>query len=288
MEQLNQRKGKITEARVSAILGNDSLRSRQDVMRSMVREWFDLTAEDKKKRAGHGDHEQLALAKAEFEAQTGMVVSKGGFYTHANNSLFGASIFGFLSDDHVDIICCQPTDNNTIINAQEYLRNHRLDDDRIQFQLHCTNTEICHFIVKTPQGIDSTAIVRDDHWMKINKSTLNHFISEFLTIVNSDKLAKPYLTELEYNASEDSEWLALAQERLTLKNQFDELNKTLKDINNQLIAFAKKKDCKVVGGGIKAFKATRKGAVQYAKIPELKGVNMDKYRKKDVEYWSIR
>ena len=117
---------------------------------------------------------------------------------------------------------------------------------------------------------------------------LNNFLSRLLKIVSSEKLSKPYLQEREYNAEQDTEWLALAQKRLVLKEELDDVNKALKTINNQLIAFAKKKDCKVVGGGVQAFKVLRKGAVQYAKIPELKAINMDKYRKKDAEYWSVR
>jgi hypothetical protein len=124
--------------------------------------------------------------------------------------------------------------------------------------------------------------------METHNNTLNRFTAEFLKVVNSKKRSQPYLSVSEYNADEDSEWLALAQERLVIKTKLDELNKTLKGINHQLIDFAKDKDCKVVGGGIQAFKMVRKGAIQYAKIPELKAVAMDQYRKKDAEYWSVR
>jgi hypothetical protein len=166
--------------------------------------------------------------------------------------------------------------------------NHHRHYNTVQFQLHCTGATICHFIVQTPQGIDSTTVTCNPNWMKENKETFNHFLADFLKIVNSEKLSKPYLTEREYNASEDQEWLALAQERILLKTKLDALNKALKTTNTKLTAFAKNKDCKVVGGGVQAFKTLRKGAIQYAKIPELSGVNMESYRKKDAEYWSVR
>jgi hypothetical protein len=288
MEQVTPYKGKITPSIVSAILGSDPLQSRTDIMRSMVRKWHKATPEGKKNGDSSCDQEQLLIAKTEFEAKTGMVVSDGGFYTHPDNSLFAASIFGFLSDDIVMILCYPSPASNVLVNAKAYLENNRTHYDKVQFQLHCAYADICHFIVKTPQGIDSTAVTRDDYWMKSNKNTLNRFLADFLKIVNSKKLTKPYCTEWEYNADEDEEWLSLAQERVILKSKLDELNKALKKTNDKLIAFAQKKDCKVSGSGIQAFKMVRKGAIQYAKISELKDINMDKYRKKDAEYWTVR
>jgi len=288
MAMLKQNKGKITEAMVSAILGSDPSQSRNDVMRLMVIEWQGLTPEITiNSKVCCGD-KQLIQAKTEFERRTGMVIDSGGVYQHPDNSLLSASIVGFLSDDIVEVVCYQPEDNTAPINAQDYLMNHHAHYNTVQFKLHCTGAAICHFIVQTPQGIDSTTMTCNPNWMKENKGTFNHFLADFLKIVNSEKLSKPYLTEREYNASEDQEWLALAQERILLKTKLDTLNKALKMTNGKLTAFAKKKDCKVFGGGVQAFKTLRKGAIQYAKIPELSGINMESYRKKDAEYWSVR
>lgn len=288
MKQRNQQQGKITTLTISAILGSNSLLSRQNVMRLMVREWHGATPEPHKSSLLTPDPQHLALAKSAFEEKTGMVIDQGGFYTHADEPFLGASITGFLSDDTVEIIFPPSSDNNSMINAQNYIKNNCLYHDIIQLQLHCVGADICHFIVCTPHGIDSTIVKRSEQWMETHKTTLHDFIATFLKIINSKKLSQPYLSATEYNADHDSEWLALAQERLMVKTKLDQLNKTLKDINNQLIDFAKKKECKVVGGGIQAFKMVRKGAIQYAKIPELKNVAIDQYRKKDAEYWSVR
>lgn len=73
MATLKQNKGKITEARVSAILGSDPSQSRNDVMRLMVREWHGLTPEINNNRIVQCGDKQLIQAKAEFETRTGMI-----------------------------------------------------------------------------------------------------------------------------------------------------------------------------------------------------------------------
>jgi len=42
------------------------------------------------------------------------------------------------------------------------------------------------------------------------------------------------------------------------------------------------------GQGLITKKKTRKGDVQYAKVPELKGVDLDQYRGKESTYWEVR
>lgn len=287
MESLAQNKSTITEANVSAILGRSQYQSQQDITRMMVREWYGLTPEPTN-TVKECDQEHLILIKAVFEKETGMTITNGGYYQHPDNNFFNVWIAGFLADDIIEIQCPTSIHGNAKVNAQEYLENHRMYYDKVQFQLHCTGAEVAHFIIWSEKSMDSTPVSRDPHWMEENKQVLNSFLSRLLKIVSSEKLSKPYLQEREYNAEQDTEWLALAQKRLALKEQLDDVNKELKTINNQLTAFAKKKKCTVVGGGVKAFKVLRKGAVQYAKIPELKDINMDKYRKKDAEYWSVR
>lgn len=287
MDSLAQNKSTITESNVSAILGRSHHQSQQDITRMMVREWHGLTPDSLYTVKGC-DQEHLATIKAVFEKETGMTITNGSHYQHPDNSFFNVWVVGFLADDIVEIQCPASIRGNTQVNAREYLENNRMCHDKIQFQLHCTGAEMAHFIIWSEKSMDSMPVLRDPDWMATNKQALNGFLSRLLKIVSSEKLSKPYLEEREYNADQDAEWLALAKKRLVLKEQIDHSSKTLKTINDQLTAFAKKKNCKVVGGGVQAFKILRKGAVQYAKIPELKGVNMDKYRKKESEYWNVR
>jgi hypothetical protein len=56
-------------------------------------------------------------------------------------------------------------------------------------------------------------------------------------------------------------------------------------LRGQLISLSQNQNS--AGGGVRVSKLTRKGNVDYKKIPELKAVNLDEYRKAPMEYWKI-
>ena len=42
------------------------------------------------------------------------------------------------------------------------------------------------------------------------------------------------------------------------------------------------------GSGICLTKTTRKGAIDYSSIPEIKEIDLEKYRKPSCEFWTVR
>jgi len=56
-------------------------------------------------------------------------------------------------------------------------------------------------------------------------------------------------------------------------------------IRKQLIALAADENCR--GNGIRLQKTVTKGRVEYGDIPELKGVNLDPYRKEQTISWRV-
>lgn len=42
-----------------------------------------------------------------------------------------------------------------------------------------------------------------------------------------------------------------------------------------------------IGSGLRVSKCIRKGSIDYAKVPELKSIDLEQYRKKPMEYWRI-
>lgn len=91
----------------------------------------------------------------------------------------------------------------------------------------------------------------------------------------------------------DPEWADLDDEELaysftTLKEEIDRKSKTLNDMKSKLIERAKSAGTNLRGHGIEVRQKTRKGSVDYAKVPELKGVDLEPYRKKDSTFWEVR
>jgi hypothetical protein len=59
-----------------------------------------------------------------------------------------------------------------------------------------------------------------------------------------------------------------------------------KQFRDQLIKLCDGKSSK--GGGVKIMKITTKGSVDYSAIPELEGVDLEKYRKTSKENWRFK
>ncbi len=96
-------------------------------------------------------------------------------------------------------------------------------------------------------------------------------------------LEEPGLEENDYLKMDNVEWNLTVDEYLSVKKQLKELEDKEKSYRNMLIDLSGNQNC--MGGGIKLLKVFRKGTVDYAKIPELKNVDLDIYRKPMVESW---
>lgn len=70
----------------------------------------------------------------------------------------------------------------------------------------------------------------------------------------------------------------LTQKRKMLEVQEAQAIAELKELSSNLNS---------VGGGFKYESSTRAGTVDYKAIPQLKGVNLDIYRKPAVVYWKL-
>lgn len=94
-------------------------------------------------------------------------------------------------------------------------------------------------------------------------------------------LEEPELIDRDYVKRGDEEWENLAQELKTILKIEDRKE----EIRKRLIALSG--GLNSMGGGIKLSKVRRKGTVDYKSIPELSGVNLEKYRKSSIETYRI-
>ena len=91
----------------------------------------------------------------------------------------------------------------------------------------------------------------------------------------------PELISRDYVCRTDAKWSKLAERLLVIK----ELQKEEEEIKKELIKLAEGKNS--MGGGVKLSKCLRKGAVDYKKIPQLEGMDLEPFRKKSSEFWRI-
>jgi putative phage-type endonuclease len=101
---------------------------------------------------------------------------------------------------------------------------------------------------------------------------------------------EPPLTDADYkDMSSDEEFKQLAKAFKDVSARKKEAEETLSAIKKDLDKLLKSKDItKGMGHGLRLNKYQRKGSVEYKKIPELEGVNLEEYRKKPVNVFDVR
>lgn len=95
----------------------------------------------------------------------------------------------------------------------------------------------------------------------------------------------PTLQKGDYKEMENMEWKTLADGYILLEKEIKAREEKKDVIRKQLIAMAGDTNC--FGAGIKLQKTITRGRVTYENIPELKGVNLDPYRKESTVSWRI-
>jgi putative phage-type endonuclease len=96
-------------------------------------------------------------------------------------------------------------------------------------------------------------------------------------------LEEPELITEDFVEKTDADWNVAVSEYLTAKKKLKECEELEGAARSHLIQLSDGKNCE--GGGIRISKHLRKGFVDYSAIPELKNVNLDKYRKPSIESW---
>lgn len=83
----------------------------------------------------------------------------------------------------------------------------------------------------------------------------------------------------------DQEWIRIAQEC----RKIQEVRRSIEEKESLLIAQLKlvSKGMNSKGGGFIFTKTLRKGSIEYNRIPELKGIDLESYRKAQVESWKL-
>lgn len=91
------------------------------------------------------------------------------------------------------------------------------------------------------------------------------------------ELKPPKLTERDYQVIEEQEALKKSQKILELRKKLDAIHDELDPLEQELKEQYCKDTCALIGD-LKFTRFVRKGIVNYNLVPELKGVNLDKYR----------
>lgn len=281
-EWLDARKMRVTASNVGAILGLDPFRTRDDVMRSMVRDALGAEREFKGNVATEWGTFNEKGARQQFEMETGLKVKECGFFEFED--WLGASPDGLIGDDHIVEIKCpyslrkdDPTKFKPLSEQAHYYA-------QIQIQLLCANRSRAYFYQWAPFGTDMTYVQRSNSWLDENITELQRFHKSFLYDLeyHHERYLEPKRAVIDTPKAHK-----MIQEYDDLKEQIELAQLRQKELLADIVDLARERDAEFAGR--KLTRVTREGSVSYAKaIKELApDADLSQWRGLPTSYWKL-
>jgi putative phage-type endonuclease len=281
-----KRKGRVTASAIGAIMGVNPYQSRDDVLRRMVRDHFGAEPEFTGNAATQHGHDHEAIAIEDYEIQNGVEVQQDpDFVVHPEFDWLGCTPDGLIYDDGlIEVKCPYHAKKPYTLADKEFYKL------QCYLQLVVTDREYLDFYCWTPneQHQERVFLAGAKLWFVNSYNEIESFYKKYLETISDEKKAQPYLEDLEVDLSHDEEWLSNAAEYAEAKAEFEAAKERMDSAKASLLAIAKGQDRKCTGGGVMAYKSERKGNVNYKKVPELKGVDLDGYRGKSITVWTVK
>lgn len=281
-EWFDARRGKLTGSSVGAALGLNPWKTPDDLIRQMVRDYHGAESEFQGNIAtAHGNlHEPLAVM--DYTAETGNIVDECGFFVHPEHEWLGASPDGLIDDDGVLEVKC-PFGLRNKKGADLVFKSAKDQPHyfaQMQIEMACTGRAYTDFYQWTKHGDSLEPVEFSQKWFDDNLPALESFYKRYLSEIDNPAHLEPLLKEVNTLGAK-----SLLDEYDQISATIDDATARKKEIMAELVALSK--DRNAVIHGRKLTKVERKGNVQYAKIPELKGLDLEPYRGKSSEYWKL-
>lgn len=227
----------------------------------------------------YGKRKEAEALKA-YEDYTGLLVStneKDTLVYHPEKNFMMSSLDGITFDKTMAVEIKNPCGQD-----HDIAKSGKIPEKyypQVQHQLACLGFNMLHYFSYREGDFSLVEVERDQPYIDMLYKEEKKFWDQVLN------LESPDLSERDYNLFDDQEWEDLAKEWSTITEQLSLLEKQEKEYRSALIAKASGRNAK--GSGICLSKIVRKGTVDYKKIPELIGVNLERYRKDPTEAWRI-
>lgn len=187
-----------------------------------------------------------------------------------------ASLDGINADNEILEIKC-PGEKDHLIALSGKVPDHYYP--QLQHQMYVCDADKAFYF--SFDGIDGVTVEvnRDDDYIAKMLEEEKKFYD---CLINK---TPPEPQEGDYVERNDDLWEECASKWISVTSKIKQLEKEEEDLRKQLIFISGESNTK--GGGISLCQVQRKGNVDYSKIPELKAVNLDLYRKSSINSWRI-
>ena len=258
-----QRAGKVTGSVAGAILGLSPFSTPADVMNNLLGKGKKFEGNVATEYGSF--HEEYAIA--DLQILKNVIVEETGFHVHKELDWLGASPDGFIGDDIVAEIKCpfgkRNEENPVFKTAQEQPHYYA----QMQLEMYCTDRHTCWFYQWTKNAQLLEVIYLDHIWIETNIPKLREFYQSYLSQLNADD------TALVTQYQETKIALDYAKE------QFEAAKEAVIEQSNKMKS--------PVVGSLKVTNVERKGSIDYKKVPELSGVDLEQYRKAATHFWKV-
>lgn len=279
-----KRKGRITASMAGAILGVAPYMTREDAMRSMVRDYVGATSEFCGNVATDYGTAMEDSARFDFELKTGLnVESENEFFIAVGDGLdfFGATPDGFTSDECTLEIKCPYGLRNEPNPQFKTLAEQPHYYAQVMMQMFCCDYTQAYFYQWAPKGDFLEKVYFDEGFSNDMIEKCEEFYAEYLIERENpaqhlepkiQKLSAPQFTE------------AYIQAKIILEDAQEHLDKCKAD----LIKLANGKKSNI--DGINVYEVEREGSVSYAKaLKDLAPTaNLSAYKGKPSSYWVVK
>lgn len=207
-------------------------------------------------------------ARATYEARTGLVMQPlvvvEGEYSA---SLDGLTLGG---ERLVEIKCPAKGRDSTLWKTVEAGRLPEHYAWQVQHQLMVTQADVADvFVFDGSDGVIFPVAPAPSTWPQIHAAW-----DTFIRCV-TDAQAPP-LMDRDTRLRDDAEWLRAASAYLEARRAADTLATTLDDAKSKLVSLTR--HAKEQGGGVSITRLWKRGNIEYKRVPELVGVDLEQYR----------
>ena len=190
----------------------------------------------------------------------------------------GASLDGYNAENKVvlEIKLANYTDHS--VAASGKVPDHYYP--QVQYQMMVAQVHTMYYYSYRPEGGSILLEVKRD--VEYCSQLLERAADFWRRLQECDP---PDLTDRDYERRDDEDWKRYAKEILELQKQKNLIEESLEGLRKDLEELSNGKSC--IGGGIRFSRQTRKGQIDYSRVNELKGVNLEDYRKSPVTFYRI-
>lgn len=150
---------------------------------------------------------------------------------------------------------------------------------QLQHQMATAGVDILHYFSFSDVDFHMIEVKRDDKFIE----TMIEKELEFWNHLQN--FQPPPLSKKDYWVREDPKWAVQVEVWKDANDALKAAKEKEKVARDALIELADGKNSE--GSGVKILKVVRKGSVNYGAIPELEGVDLEKFRKSPIESWRL-